>query len=973
MPDCVAPLLCAVCCCVLQERASIRQAANHEEVIANQHSILQRLPKPPTKLAQVPKGTPIRKSWYVERSHVMGTVLDALTGDGGPCLVGLVGDSGSGKTTAASLIVRSTKVRETFSDGIIWLSINADVQESLPSLMLRLACMVYEDIGGGVGHRPAAPDDGAAYIKQRLEKDRSGQRLTCLLVADNVWEQEVVSKLLETGMWVLLSTRDEELVIEGNGKAVGVDELSKADAHSLLRRAAELPPELRLPDDAADLVELCGRMAMDLAFVGRWSIVRGRQDRTAWSNAAAKVRAEKAKIEDEPETDIAEKDGSKWRKAILRAGFEDLAIGSDDERVQRLYLSLGVLPDGHAFTVKDAAVLLYDGTPSSEDEAPVAGVVEILERWTIINSEAGTYRMHDAHSSFARESLADHGYVRRPAVKRWTIFISSLAALRYFDRYVMMDLWLAVERVGGGSWETTRPYAKELGAMDESEPLMLRQSIEAVAYFQEAQEDWEGARAQWRHLLEVEERELGPDHPFVLNTFSSLANCAERLGDVEAAAKWREKERDGLPMALTRVELQLADGLKTADDAGSLASLAITILTLAPDDRAEAEALLRRSLAIQESKLDREHVLLAFTLQELGVCLQRVGRLTEAEGLLRRCLTVKETKLKLEGEQVAETLHQLGACVREAGRPVEAEELLRRCLVMQEAATRNRDVKVASTLHELGTCILETRQLMEAEGMLKRCLGIRESKLGLQDVQVASTLHNLGVCALEAGRLDEAEKLFGRCLAIREASLGLRDVGVADTLYELGVCFLEVQRPEEAEDSLERCLGIREAKLGRSHVRVACVLHQLGVCYREVGLPQEAEECWRRCLGIWEANLGAQNLLRRAKTLHELGMCVRETGRLTEAEKLLRSCLEIEETELGQEHMDVTVTLYNLGVCLRMSGRLEEAEKVLRRCLGIEKATLSPEEANVTETLNELGACLREAGKLEAADELLRC
>lgn len=972
MPDYVTRPLCAVHRCVLQEQVSTRQAANHEAVIASQHSILQRLPKPPNKLAQVPEGTPVRKSWYVERSQVMDTVFEALTGDEGPRLVGLVGDSGSGKTTAASLVVRSTRVREAFSDGIIWLSINADVQESLPSLMLRLACIVHEDIEGAVGHRPAAPDDGAAYIKQRLENGRGGRRLTCLLVADNVWEQEVVSKLLETGMWVLLSTRDAELVVEGNGEAVAVDELSKADAHSLLRRAAELPPELRLPDDAADLVELCGRIAMDLAFVGRWSIVRGRQDRTAWSNAAAKVRAEMARIEDDFENDVAEKGSSKRRKAILRAGFEDLAIGSDDERVQRLYLALGVLPDGHAFTVKDAAVLLYDGTPSLEDEASVAVVIDILERWTIIHSEAGTYRMHDAHSSFARESLADHGYVRWPAVKRWTMFISSLAALMYFDRYVMMDLWLAVERVGGGSWETTRPYVKELGAMDESEPLLLRQCIEAVAYFLEAQEDWEGARAQWRHLLKVEERDLGADHPFVLNTFSSLANCAERLGDVEAAAKWSEKERDGLPIALARVELQLAGGVETADDAGYLASLAITILTLAPDHRAEAEALLRRSLAIQESKLDRAQVLLAFTLQELGVCLRRAGRLTEAEGLLRRSLEIKEAKLILEGEQVAETLQQLGVCVREAGRPGEAEELLRRCLVIQEATMGNKSVKVASTLHELGTCILETRQLMQAEGMLKRCLQIRESKLGQHDVQVASTLHNLGVCAILAGRLDEAEKLLGRCLVIREASLGLRDIVVADTLYELGVCFLEGGRPEEAEDSFERCLGIQEAKLGRSHFRVANALHQLGVCYRKVGLLQEAEECWKRCLGIWEANVGAQNM-RRAKTLHELGMCVRETGRLVEAEKLLRCCLEIEQAELGQEHRDVTVARYNLGVCLRMSGRLEEAEKVLRRCLETEKATFSPDEADVTETLNELDACLREAGKLEAADELWRC
>lgn len=65
----------------------------------------------------------------------------------------------------------------------------------------------------------------------------------------------------------------------------------------------------------------------------------------------------------------------------------------------------------------------------------------------------------------------------------------------------MMDLRLAVERVGGDGWDSTRPYVKELEAMDDSEPLLLRQSIEAVACCLEAQEDWEGATAQWRLFL----------------------------------------------------------------------------------------------------------------------------------------------------------------------------------------------------------------------------------------------------------------------------------------------------------------------------------------------------------------------------------------------------------------------------------------------------------------------------------------
>ena len=172
------------------------------------------------------KGHAGNESWHVERREVMDTVFKALTGGTRSRLVGLVGHSGSGKTTVASEIVRSTDVREAFSDGIVWLMVNDDAEGRLSSLMLQLASMMYEGIGGSVGSAPIESGNGAAYVKQRMTRGHGGRRMKFPVVADNVWETEVVSKLLETGMWVLLSARDGVLVTDAEGEAVGVGELS---------------------------------------------------------------------------------------------------------------------------------------------------------------------------------------------------------------------------------------------------------------------------------------------------------------------------------------------------------------------------------------------------------------------------------------------------------------------------------------------------------------------------------------------------------------------------------------------------------------------------------------------------------------------------------------------------------------------------------------------------------------------------
>ncbi|CAM9675576.1 unnamed protein product [Scytosiphon promiscuus] len=989
------------------------QAGTQGQILANQEIMVSYLPKPSTKLAEVPKGTPVRKGWHVERRHVMTAVVEALAGDEEPCLVGLVGGSGSGKTTVASEIVRSPDVRKAFSDGIVWLTVNPGATHRLASLMLQLARMVHEEVAGSVGRRPAESDDGVMYIRRVVEGGNGRKGLKCLVVLDNVWDKEVVSRVLETGMWVVVSTRTEELVTTLEGKAVEVDELSEADAESVLRSAAELPPASRLPDDAFTLVELCGRVAMDVAFVGRWSTVRGRKDRAAWSDAVRKVRDEIGKIGVDPGSDGVAEIRVRRRKAVLQAGFDDLATGSDDTRVQRLYLSLAVFPDGFAFTAAHAAVLLYDRSPSDDDQASVQGVVAALERWSVLRSEEGGYRMHDAHSGFARENLLDRGDVRRPAVRRWVAFISSLDALRAFGRDGLKAVWQAVEDVGGDPWAVTRPYARALADLSETDPA-FREHTESVAWFQAAQKDWEGASATWRKLLEAERRELGGDHPYVLNTYRSLVDCAERLGDFEEAAEWGRQEREVFPQALAKMRRKIDRGEGAeASDGTSLASVASTMLQLAPEKGDEAEKLLRQSLEIMEARHSTEHAWIAHalcrlggcvlqagmlgeaeellkrsvelqeagsgpgvvhlgdTLLKLGECVRQAGRLEESEELLRRCLSILEASLGRQDIHVATSLHWLGLCLRERGRLGESEEMLRRCLSITEAKWGDTGVELVVILQDLGSCLRDARRFEEAEEVLRRCLAIEEAKLGPDHVALTNTLSYLSSCLREGDRLGEAEALLRRCLRIEETFLGENDVKVASTLYVLGAHLRQAGRAHEAVPLLRRCLTIEEAHVGRDDLGIASTLNQLGMCLRESGEADEALGLMRRRLAIEESNLGPADL-RVANTFYELGLWVRQTGRTEEAAHMFRRCLAVEEAELGADDVQITYTLNELAECARALTRWKEAEELLRRCLAIQRADSGADDAGVADTLFQLGVCLRRAGRPEEAITPLR-
>eukprot|EP00903_Cladosiphon_okamuranus_P021654 g19908.t1 len=617
--------------------------------------------QPGPKPAPVPKKAPVTKSLLVVRDVVVDRVCKILGGDGGPAVAALTGRSGAGKATSAAAMVgeRGERVRALFADGVVWLSVGngAGAADRSPRLMLKLAKRLHQGVGP-----PVAGGDGGSYVKIIV----SQEELKCLVVAYDVWEGEVVQALREAGMWVLLTTRPESMVdVEPNERVV-VDTLTKAEAEDVLRGAAELPPGECLCDVANDVLKICGRAAMDTAFVGSWIChVETKQKEDAWARAVEKIKDQGGGVGVETEVN---------RLVILRAGLE------------------------------------YLGTENASDK----------------------FLMHDAHMELAREGLVGGDKVREPAVERWTRHISRLDIVADMDVYALMRMWRALEVVGGDRWWSNRPYDDHLIQMDVSNRLTIS----------------------------------------ALGIVISLYSFARRKSEL---ARIMEK----------------------------------------------AEPLFRRMLEINEAKLGADHVDVAWTLHELGVCVRGAGLPGEAEPLFRRILEIGEAKLGADDVDVAWTLHELGVCVRDAGRPGEAEPLFRRSLEIKEAKLGGDDQQVAVKLDELGVCVREAGRPGEAEPLLRQSLEIKEAKLGADDQQVAVKLHDLGVCVREAGRPGEAEPLFRRSLEIKEAMLGAEDQQVAVTLHDLGVCVREAGRPGEAEPLFRRSLEIKDAMLGADDLQVA--------------------------------------------------------------------------------------------------------------------------------------------------------
>jgi class 3 adenylate cyclase/tetratricopeptide (TPR) repeat protein len=275
--------------------------------------------------------------------------------------------------------------------------------------------------------------------------------------------------------------------------------------------------------------------------------------------------------------------------------------------------------------------------------------------------------------------------------------------------------------------------------------------------------------------LAIRERALGPDHPDVGRSLSSLGNVYVLQGRYD-----------------------------------------------------EGVHVLTRALAIREKSLGPDHPDVARSLNNLGTLCAQQGRYDDGTPMFARALVIWEKSLGPDHPDVARSLNNLGNNYTQQGRYAEAEPLLRRALAVWEKAGGCNNPDVPYSLINLGDLYREQGRYAEAESVLKRALAIWEKALGADHADVAHALNGLARVHHEQGRYDEAERLHAQALAIREKALSSDHPYVAQSLEHLANVYAMQGRYDEATLLHTRALAILESALGPDHPQTRDAREKLG-------------------------------------------------------------------------------------------------------------------------------------------------
>jgi tetratricopeptide (TPR) repeat protein/DNA-binding MarR family transcriptional regulator len=311
----------------------------------------------------------------------------------------------------------------------------------------------------------------------------------------------------------------------------------------------------------------------------------------------------------------------------------------------------------------------------------------------------------------------------------------------------------------------------------------------------------------------------------------SFVDKVKMLGEGLTFNSWSETKIEFLREHLTLLP-HAKDRVETRLRLGSI------LMTLARWGEAETEL----KAALEEATPLGDDGLLSWTLNDFAQLFKATNRLAEAEALMRRVLAITETSFGVEHPNVAKYLNNLVLLLQDTNRLSEAEPLMRRALAIGEANFGSEHQNVATYLNNLGMLFKASNRLAEAEPLMRRALAIDEASFGIDHPNVAIHLSNLAMLLKDTNRLAEAEPLMRQALVIDEASFGMEHPNVAIRLNNLALLL----HATEAEPLMRQALAILENSLVPGHPNILTVNANLVSLLEDLGMPDQAEIITKR-------------------------------------------------------------------------------------------------------------------------------
>ncbi|MDQ3250142.1 MAG: tetratricopeptide repeat protein, partial [Chloroflexota bacterium] len=400
----------------------------------------------------------------------------------------------------------------------------------------------------------------------------------------------------------------------------------------------------------------------------------------------------------------------------------------------------------------------------------------LVDKSLVQRRKDGRYQLHELLRQYAAEKLALEGTRHAAAQRTHARFYANFLAQQGAEigssrqRAGLSGVEAEIDNVRAAwNWAVAHEPAQELLPMIDS----LFEFYEVRGLVQEAGERFGAALA----AVEQAGSASPADNLTLIKLLNRQARFLFRQGhQAEAESLLRRS------LALTERVDHVGERALTCNYLGLVQQWA--------GDYGEAVRFYQASLTLYQGADDKTGM--ARALNNLGIIRLRMGDYTDAEAFLQQSLVLR--RQLGDAKSIADSLNNLGILRHQLGEYEGETQLLQEALETYRQMADRRGIGVI--LHNLGGVHLACARYAEARRLLEEALDYRQN----EPTSLGHTLNNLGTVAFQSGDRQEAGDYYGRALQVTWESKAIPQT--LDILVGIAECLLHDNKPTPALDLL---------------------------------------------------------------------------------------------------------------------------------------------------------------------------
>jgi serine/threonine protein kinase/tetratricopeptide (TPR) repeat protein len=380
----------------------------------------------------------------------------------------------------------------------------------------------------------------------------------------------------------------------------------------------------------------------------------------------------------------------------------------------------------------------------------------------------------------------------------------------------------------------------------------------------------------------------------------------------------------------------------------------------------KALELAERALATWQGLVDGDALGTAACQEQVGRCLQELGRSGEALPYFDSALEMRRRRAPDDVVALGGTLSNVGHCLETMGRYAEALPMHETALEYVERAHPGDSQDLERAIINLAGCLQELGRADEALSNAERGLAMAKRLWPGDHPDVVSNMNIMTVCLMSLGRHAEALPLVEQEIEMQRRLFAGDNNEVAGSLGNEGLCLEALGRADEGLLRLEEAMEIHERFTPGDHPETAKCLYNIAFCLRSLDRCEEALPVYQSAIDMFERlHPGDHPIV--AVALGDWAGCLESLGRSDDAEPLYARMLEMRKRLFPGDHPDVEDVLSKRASCLDSLGRHTEALPLYEAAVSMNERLDESDSGESATTLANYASCLQSLGRDQEA------